>query len=337
MRKLITLLFVISSFVGLSQNGFYKGWGFSGDAVGTNTAFIGTIDNRPFNIRVNNAFSGIIDTLGTTSLGYRSGYLNSVGSNSLTSFGTNSGRYNVLGVVNSVFGCAAGSSTAFSGNSDSYFGYNAGRDCSSGGNNSYFGESAGRGMLRGGGNTALGKAAMLLDTAGTGNVCLGFDAGRYGQQYSNRVFINGIDRVNFAADTTNSIIYGYQNTSVSSQTIYLNANIRCPQTLSVTGTATLGANSKVSTNLIGAELIGSATLNFPSTLTQQSSDLTITVTGAADGDPVMIGVPNAALTAGAVYWAWVSSANTVTIRFYNSNSGSQDPASATFKVTVNKN
>jgi hypothetical protein len=83
-------------------------------------------------------------------------------------------------------------------------------------------------------------------------------------------------------------------------------------------------------------LTGSATLNFPSTLTLLSADLTITVTGAADGDVVSLGVPNAAINANTSYSAWVSSANTVTVRFNNYSIGTVDPASALFKVFVTK-
>jgi hypothetical protein len=83
-------------------------------------------------------------------------------------------------------------------------------------------------------------------------------------------------------------------------------------------------------------LTASATLNFPSTTTLLSADLTITVTGAADGDIVSLGVPNTAVNANTSYSAWVSAANTVTVRFNNYSSGTVDPASALFKVFVTK-
>jgi len=83
-------------------------------------------------------------------------------------------------------------------------------------------------------------------------------------------------------------------------------------------------------------LTGSATLDFLSTNAQNSRDLTISVTGAADGDVVSLGVPNAAVNANTSYSAWVSAANTVTVRFNNYSSGTVDPASALFKVFVTK-
>ena len=88
--------------------------------------------------------------------------------------------------------------------------------------------------------------------------------------------------------------------------------------------------------IIPKTLKGSATLDFPSTATMAVSDLTITVTGAADGDAVFLGVPNASTLASGSFSAWVSAANTVTVRFANNSGGALDPASGTFKVTVNK-
>jgi hypothetical protein len=83
-------------------------------------------------------------------------------------------------------------------------------------------------------------------------------------------------------------------------------------------------------------LTGSATLDFVSTNAQNSRDMTISVTGAADGDVVSLGVPNAAVNANTSYSAWVSAANTVTVRFNNYSSGTVDPASGLFKVFVTK-
>jgi hypothetical protein len=83
-------------------------------------------------------------------------------------------------------------------------------------------------------------------------------------------------------------------------------------------------------------LTATATLDFSSTSAQTSSDLTISVTGAADGDCVMLGTPNASILANTSYSAWVSAADTVTVRFLNASSTSKDPASGTFRVTIIK-
>lgn len=79
---------------------------------------------------------------------------------------------------------------------------------------------------------------------------------------------------------------------------------------------------------------GSAALNFPSVAAQSVQDLTITVTGAVLGDSVALGVPTAAVTAGIAFTAWVSAADTVTVRAHNYTAGALDPASGTFKATI---
>lgn len=79
-------------------------------------------------------------------------------------------------------------------------------------------------------------------------------------------------------------------------------------------------------------LKGSATLNFASTAAQSASDLTITVTGATTNDKVVLGLPLS--PSNGCYTAWVSSANTVKVRFNNYTSAAVDPASATFEVIV---
>lgn len=81
-------------------------------------------------------------------------------------------------------------------------------------------------------------------------------------------------------------------------------------------------------------LTNTATLDFGNTLAQTSADLTITVTGAAVGDAVSLGIP--AADANSCYTAYVSATNTVTVRFNNYSAGAIDPASGTFRVSVIK-
>jgi hypothetical protein len=64
-------------------------------------------------------------------------------------------------------------------------------------------------------------------------------------------------------------------------------------------------------------------------------DNTMTVTGAAVDDPVFISVPTASADAGVQYTAWVSAANTVTIRACkDTESANSNPASGTFRAVV---
>jgi len=85
-----------------------------------------------------------------------------------------------------------------------------------------------------------------------------------------------------------------------------------------------------------APLSGSATLDFATTTAQTSSDLTITVTGASEGDVVSLGTPQGVASTNICYTAWVSSTNTVTVRLNNYGTTGVDPGPATFKVKVFK-
>lgn len=100
----------------------------------------------------------------------------------------------------------------------------------------------------------------------------------------------------------------------------------------------LGVNTSVyldSLHRLKSAPTGTATLDFPSTAAQTSSELTITATGATVGDCVILGVP-ATANANTCYTARVSAADTVTVKFNNYSSAAVDPASGTFKVTVLK-
>jgi len=106
-------------------------------------------------------------------------------------------------------------------------------------------------------------------------------------------------------------------------------------------TRSIYATNLYATNLVlngGATVTGilsaTASLNFDLTaLTVE--DKTITVTGAAIGDVVTLGVPNGSVTTSVQYTAWVSAADTVTVRARTSATG-EDPASGTFRATVIK-
>lgn len=84
-----------------------------------------------------------------------------------------------------------------------------------------------------------------------------------------------------------------------------------------------------------APLRATATLDFPSVAaTGGTQNLTITVTGAAVGDPVAYTGP--AINAGLVPYAFVSAANVVTIRLTNMTGLAIDPAAGSWTVAVFK-
>lgn len=89
---------------------------------------------------------------------------------------------------------------------------------------------------------------------------------------------------------------------------------------------------------VGPMIVGNVTavLNFPSTAANSSSVLTVTVPGAVDGDFVKLAAPNASVPANGHFYAWVSAANTVSVRFVNNTVAAIDPTSGTFRVVVER-
>lgn len=79
---------------------------------------------------------------------------------------------------------------------------------------------------------------------------------------------------------------------------------------------------------------GSATLDFGSITAGNYADLTITVMGAKDKDYVAKGIPIASQVLGAIFDAFVSATNTVTVRCYNSTGSSINPASGIFNAKI---
>jgi hypothetical protein len=86
-------------------------------------------------------------------------------------------------------------------------------------------------------------------------------------------------------------------------------------------------------NTITKVLSASASLDFASISAAAQASLTITVTGAAVGDEVIMALP-AAPAAGLVFNAFVSATDTVTIRASNISGSPVDAAAATYGVIV---
>jgi len=80
-------------------------------------------------------------------------------------------------------------------------------------------------------------------------------------------------------------------------------------------------------------LEGTLTYNFPFSTSGTAQTATLSVAGASVGDPVLVGLPSIPTT-GMIFDAYVSSANTVTVRCNYLTSG--DPSSQTFKIKVLK-
>lgn len=73
-------------------------------------------------------------------------------------------------------------------------------------------------------------------------------------------------------------------------------------------------------------------LDFPNVLANAFQDLTVAVPGAVSGNPVALGLPNTGPFAGLRYEAWVSAADTITVRANNFTAGPLNPGAQTFVV-----
>ena len=91
-------------------------------------------------------------------------------------------------------------------------------------------------------------------------------------------------------------------------------NVSASGNLSIGGSTTIGGGTPIVEHL-------SATLSpsFPALKPSTCATANFTVTGPSDGDTLALGVPNARTSGGGtiVYFAWVSAANTVTVRACN--------------------
>lgn len=83
---------------------------------------------------------------------------------------------------------------------------------------------------------------------------------------------------------------------------------------------------------LGGMLNGSATFDAASLLDGAGATTTVTVTGAVMGDYVL--VSHGVDLQGITVTAWVSAANTVSVRFQNESGGTLDLASSTLRALV---
>lgn len=80
----------------------------------------------------------------------------------------------------------------------------------------------------------------------------------------------------------------------------------------------------------------SGSVTVPAIAAGAESDQTITVTGAQDGDAVSVSPPNAAAEAGLSWSAWVSAANTVSIRLQNNSASPLSGSTANWSALVTR-
>jgi len=139
------------------------------------TNFIGTTDNVPFNVRVNNQKAGRIDnTLNNAFWGYQAGNANTTGASN-TATGAISLSLNTTGGSNSAYGARALLSNT-TGATNTAIGANALQNNTIGISNTASGVNALFSNTTGSNNTATGVASLVLNTTGANNTANGFSA-----------------------------------------------------------------------------------------------------------------------------------------------------------------
>ncbi|MDQ8003466.1 MAG: tail fiber domain-containing protein [Pedobacter sp.] len=194
-------------------------WSKQGNAGTTNADFIGTTDNRPLSIKVNNQNAGHISNISRSIfLGYLAG--KDYNSNRNTGFGysvlsqNTTGEYNTAvgesalasntnGVLNTAMGAGALLSNS-SGKGNNAYGNDAMRMNDSGAYNSAFGMGALRSNTNGVDNTAVGGGALSNNTSGKGNIGIGGGANVTSGGLSNATVIGHLATV----DASNKVQIG---------------------------------------------------------------------------------------------------------------------------------
>ncbi|MDO9187235.1 MAG: hypothetical protein Q7W13_14565 [Bacteroidia bacterium] len=262
-------------------------WSLNGNAGTVDTAnFIGTTDDKSFNIRVNNEKAGRIEKQLTNAFwGYRAGTFNttgygnsSIGAYSLdfnttgfhnTALGDLSLTYNVTGSSNTSVGAKSMYNNTI-GDSNTAVGKYALSDNTTGNNNTSIGTNSLYSGNTGNNNVALGYNAGFHDSIGSGNVFLGYEAG-YNETGSNKLYI--------ANNSSNPpLIYGdFSSGNVGIGTSTPGA------TLEVTGQVKITGGTPGSGKVLTSDAAGLATWTTPNngTVTNVTGVLPISVTTGA--------------------------------------------------------
>jgi len=186
--------------------------GNAGTVDGTN--FIGTTDNIPFNVRVNNQKAGRIDpTLANTFWGYMSGNANSTGMYN-TAIGFQALLSNTIGSYNTAIGGNGTLRNNISGNSNTAIGVQTLLTNTTGSYNVAIGENTLYFNSTGSENTGIGLQSLNFNTTGTQNTAIG----RYALYHNTSS--NGNTATGYSSLYMNNT--GYFNTASGKQSLYSN-------------------------------------------------------------------------------------------------------------------
>ncbi|MCR6720397.1 MAG: hypothetical protein NVV59_08895 [Chitinophagaceae bacterium] len=296
-----------------------------------------------------------------TGLGHSAMKYNTTGSNN-TGAGHSSLRSNTTGDDNA----AAGFQSLFSnlsGTLNTSLGYSTLYSNNTGTENSAIGLNSLHSNTSGSGNVSIGGNSLYATIAANNNIAIGYNSANTLTTGDTNIFIGNDIQPNIGTTNSNQLnlgnwIYGDRGLigiglSEPKSKLHLaggeSASGNAPLKLNSGTLMNTPENGAVEYNgsnyyitaggtryILARTLTADNMLNFGNTTSGNSNDLTITLTGVAEGDPVIVVPSTSVVLANTNYTAFVSSADTVTIRFNNFSITSQDPPNGNFKVVVFK-
>ncbi len=197
------------------------GWALTGNAGTTDANFIGTTDNKPLTIKVNNAKAGYVGPVNSnTSWGY--GALNSAGDqgNRNTAIGFNALYANKTGQSNVAIGMNA--LTSYLGHESVAIGNGALEKHTDGGHNVAIGNEAMSQSEKSEGNIAIGALTMMGNVNGNYNVSIGLKTSI--SNYKDKPTHNSIGLGSTSISGSNTIAIGPSAQVAGASSIALGAN-----------------------------------------------------------------------------------------------------------------
>ena len=243
----------------LYSNASGGGWSLTGNTGLTDgTNFIGTTDNVPFNIRVNNQKAGRIDpTLFNTFWGYQAGSGNTDGSGN-TAIGQIALQSNTTGGGNTAIGSGALWKNT-EGSSNTAIGGSALKFNTEGTTNTAIGASALLDNTTGTNNTANGGFSLRFNTTGNQNTADGVGA-LFSNNTGNQNTAIGGEALHDNVAGNNGVAVGYysQYYANNTETAYDNTNTSIGYQ-SLRGSDTPSANTGIANTAIGRDALYSNT------------------------------------------------------------------------------
>lgn len=182
-------------------------WSLSGNAGTAGTNFIGTTDNMPFNIRVNNQKAGRISSADNLFIGYLAGSNSNAAVIDNVAIGDSALYTQSYAGAFSSQNVAIGNSALFSNNPTS---------ASNGNKNTAAGNQSLRNNTTGKDNTAIGFRALSSNTSGSENTATGLQS-LYRNTTGNANTAMGL--VALSSNTT-----GYENVAIGNESLYANTS-----------------------------------------------------------------------------------------------------------------